>query len=247
MKNVIVFVHGFPLHRGMWTPQLETVRDAGWTVIAPNLPGFAGAPALQHASMDSYADCVQQSLVALGLDQAVDQAVIVGLSMGGYIAFRLLERFPNLARALVLADTRATPDSPEQVKNRLALADRVEREGMTWMADSNIVNLVAESAGQEVRSSLRDMHLAASAVGTAAAARAMAARPDSTAMLETIQFPTLIVVGEHDKPTPVASSEDMHARIKNSKLEVIKEAGHMSNLEQPKAFNRVLLEFLKSL
>jgi 3-oxoadipate enol-lactonase len=252
MKNVILFVHGFPLHRGMWTGpsgigQLEAVRDAGWTPIAPNLPGFAGAPALQHASMDSYADHVQQSLVTLGFDQAVDQAVIVGLSMGGYIAFRLLERFPNLARALVLADTRATPDSPEQVKNRLALADRVEREGMTWLADSNVVNLVAESAGQDVRSSLREMHLAASVVGTAAASRAMAFRPDSTPMLEKIKIPTLIVVGEHDKPTPVASSEDMHARIKGSKLEVIKNAAHMSNLEQPKAFNRVLLEFLKSL
>jgi 3-oxoadipate enol-lactonase len=243
MKNVIVFVHGFPLHRGMWAPQLEAVREAGWTVLAPNLPGFAGAPALQYASMDSYADHVQQSLVAL----EVDQAVIVGLSMGGYIAFRLIERFPNLARALVLADTRATPDNPEQVKNRLALAERVELEGMTWLADSNIVNLVAESAGQDVRSSLREMHLAASAVGTAAAARAMAFRPDSTAMLETIQVPTLIVVGEHDKPTPLAASEDMHARIKGSQLEVIKNAGHMSNLEQPKAFNHVLLEFLKSL
>jgi 3-oxoadipate enol-lactonase len=243
MKNVILFVHGFPLHRGMWSPQLEVAREAGWTVVAPNLPGFAGVPALQHASMDSYADHVQQSLMAL----EVDQAVIVGLSMGGYIAFRLLEHFPNLARALVLADTRATPDNPEQVKNRLALADRVEREGMTWLADSNIVNLVAESAGQDVRSSLREMHLAASAVGTAAAARAMAARPDSTPMLETIKIPTLIVVGEHDKPTPVATSEDMYARIKNSKLEVIKNAGHMSNLEQPKAFNRVLLEFLNSL
>ena len=242
-EDVILFVHGFPLHRGMWTPQLEAVREAGWTAIAPNLPGFAGAPALQHASMDSYADQVQQSIAAL----VVEQAVIVGLSMGGYIAFRLLERFPDLARALVLADTRATPDSPEQVKNRLALADRVEREGMTWMADSNIVNMVAESAGQDVRSSLRDMHLAASAVGTAAASRAMAARPDSTAVLETIQVPTLIIVGEHDKSTPVAASEDMHARIKNSKLEVIKNAGHISNLEQPEAFNRVLLEFLKSL
>jgi 3-oxoadipate enol-lactonase len=243
MKNVILFVHGFPLHRGMWTPQLEVVKAAGWTVLAPNLPGFAGAPALQHASMDSYADHVRQSLVAL----EVDQAVIVGLSMGGYIAFRLLERFPNLVRAVVLADTRATPDNSEQVKNRLALADRVEREGMTWLADSNTVNLVAERAGQEVRLSLREMHLAASAVGTAAAARAMAARMDSTDMLETIQVPTLIVVGEHDKPTPVAASEDMHARIGNSKLEVIKNAGHMSNLEQPKAFNRLLLEFLKSL
>jgi 3-oxoadipate enol-lactonase len=247
MKNVIVFVHGFPLHRGMWAPQFEAVREAGWTVLAPNLPGFAGAPALQHASMDSYADHVQQSLVALGFDQAVDQAVIVGLSMGGYVAFRLLERFPNLARALVLADTRATPDNPEQAENRLALADRVEREGMTWLADSNIVNLVSENASLEVRSGLREMHLAASAVGTAAAARAMAFRPDSTPMLETIQVPTLIVVGEHDKPTPVAASQDMQARIKGSKLEVIKNAGHMSNLEQPQAFNRVLLEFLKGL
>ena len=227
----------------MWTSQLEVLREAGWTAIAPNLPGFAGAPTLQHASMDSYADHVRQLLVAL----EVDRAVIVGLSMGGYIALRLLERFPNLAQALVLADTRATPDNPEQIKNRLALADRVEREGMTWLADSNIVNLVAESAGDEVRSSLHEMHLAASAVGTAAAARAMAARPDSTAMLETIQVPTLIVVGEHDKPTPLAASQDMHARIKGSKLEVIKNAGHMSNLEQPVAFNRVLLEFLNSL
>ena len=231
----------------MWSPQVEAVKAVGWTVLAPNLPGFGGAPALQHASMDSYADHVQQSLVALEVDRAVDQVVIVGLSMGGYVAFRLLERFPNLARALVLADTRATPDNPEQVKNRLALADRVEREGMTWLADSNIVNLVSEHASPEVRSSLREMHLQASALGTAAASRAMAFRPDSTPMLETIQIPTLIVVGEHDKPTPLGQSEEMHAKIKGSKLEVIKNAGHMSNLEQPQAFNRVLTKFLQGL
>jgi alpha/beta hydrolase fold len=75
----------------------------------------------------------------------------------------------------------------------------------------------------------------------------MAFRSGSTALLETIKVPTLIVVGEHDKPTPVAVSEDMQARIKNSKLEVIKNAGHIGNLEQPQAFNRVLLEFLERL
>ena len=240
MDNVVLFLHGFPLNRSMWLPQLEAVRAAGWSPVAPNFPGVAGAPLLANTSMDAFADHAKNVLESVG----ASRAVVVGLSMGGYVAFRLLERHPNVVRALVLADTRATPDSAEQAKGRLDLAIRLEREGLAGFVEGNIPKLVAAGAGDDVRSSLRQMHLDAGVAGTAAMARALAARPDSRPLLAGIRVPTLVVVGEHDALTPVSDAQAMHDGIPGSTLEVIPGAGHMSNMEAPEAFNRVLLGFL---
>ena len=243
MNNVVLFLHGFPLDRRMWSPQLQAVRDAGWLPVAPNFPGFAGAPLVQQASMEAFADHARNALESVG----ASRAVVVGLSMGGYVAFRLLERVPGLVRALVLADTRATPDSAEQSQGRLALASRLEREGLAAFVEGNIPKLVAAGASEAVRAALREMHLDAGVAGTAAAARALAVRPDSRPLLPGIAVPTLVVVGEHDALTPVSDARAMHEAIPGSRLEVIPGAGHMSNMEAPEAFNAALVGFLASL
>jgi pimeloyl-ACP methyl ester carboxylesterase len=239
--NTVLLIHGFPLSRTMWNPQLEAIKAAGWLPIAPNLPGFGGAPLVQHTSMDTYADCAFQSLVAVG----VKRAVIVGLSMGGYVAFRFLEKYPDVVSGLVLVDTRAGADTDESRAGRHATAARVEREGVSGLANDMLGKLVAPQATQAVKDELLEVMRSASAAGTAAAARAMAARPDSRPMLEQVGVPTLIVVGAEDALTPPAMSEEMHKLVPGSRLEVIPGVGHMSNMEAPEAFNRVLLEFLQ--
>lgn len=239
--NTVLFIHGFPLNRSMWQPQLEAIKAAGWVAVTPNLPGFGGAPLVQHASMDTYADCAFQSLEAVG----VKRAVVVGLSMGGYVAFRFLEKYPDVVSGLVLVDTRAGADTDEGRAARHATAARVERDGVGGLANDMLAKLVAAQASQTVKDELLGIMRSASAAGTAAAARAMAARPDSRPMLEQVRVPTLIVVGAEDALTPPAMSEEMHKLVPGSRLEVIPGVGHMSNMEAPDVFNRVLLEFLQ--
>jgi pimeloyl-ACP methyl ester carboxylesterase len=241
--NTVLLIHGFPLNCTMWNPQLEAIKAAGWLPIAPNLPGFGGAPLVQHASMDTYADCAFQSLVAVG----VKRTVIVGLSMGGYVAFRLLEKYPDVVSGLVLVDTRAGADTDEGRAGRYATAARVEQDGVAGLANDMLGKLVTSQASQAVKDQLLGIMRSASAAGTAAAARAMAARFDSRPVLEQVRVPTLIVVGAEDSLTPPAMSEEMHKLVPGSRFEVIPGVGHMSNIEAPEAFNRVLLEFLQGI
>ncbi len=236
-----MFLHAYPLNASMWDAQLEAVRGAGWPVIAPDFPGFGIAPQRGEHTLEAFAD-----IAITALDEAGrDRAVIVGLSMGGYAALRLLERAPERIAGLVLCDTRAGADAPEAAHKRLEAAERVEREGTGWIADAMLPNLVATSASDAVKNTVRGLIARASAPGVAGAQRAMAARPDSRPLLSGVRVPTLVLVGSADALTPLAESVLMADAIPDARLEVIPNAGHLSNLERPEAFNRALLGFLR--
>ena len=241
-RGVICFLHAFPLNAGMWAEQVAAVRDAGWTAIAPNFPGFGGQPVGDTHSLDDFARVLTPQL--RGLPEA---PVVVGLSMGGYVAFRLLEQGLSV-RGLVLADTKATPDTPPAAEKRLAAANRAEREGVAWALAEVIPGLLSPGVTPPT---LRRAQALASEVtpeGFANAQRAMAARPDSQAMLRGVTAPALILVGEHDKVTGLAEAEAMTAILPpTAELGVIQDAGHLSNLENPVAFNARLLKFLDAL
>ena len=237
----VMFLHAYPLNASMWDAQLEAVRGAGWSVIAPNFPGFGDAPQNGERTLEAFADIALKALDQVGHDRAV----IVGLSMGGYVALRLLERAPERIAGLVLSDTRAGADAPEAAQKRLEAAERAEREGTGWIADAMLPNLVAPSASDAVKNTVRGLIARASAPGVAGAQRAMAARPDSRTLLAGVRVPTLVLVGSGDTLTPLAESVLMADAIPDAQLEVIPNAGHLSSLEQPEAFNRALLDFLQ--
>jgi 3-oxoadipate enol-lactonase len=243
LDRVVIFLHGYTLNRRLWEPQLEVVREAGWTPIALNLPGFGGAPALQDTTMAAFAEYVRQVLLAIG----ATRAAVVGLSMGGYVAFRLFEQHPDLVRALVLADTQARPDTSEQAQARLENAEKVEAEGYAGLVDGLLERYLHQDASPSAKDQTRFMILENSQFGGAAANRAMSIRPDSRPLLPNIGVPTLIIVGAQDAVTPLEQAQAMLEAIPGAKLEVIENAGHISNLEQPEAFNKALLEFIQKL
>jgi pimeloyl-ACP methyl ester carboxylesterase len=196
--------------------------------------------------MDQYADDVVALLDKLG----VDRAVIGGLSMGGYVAFAIWRRHRERVRALVLADTRAGADADETRAARRAQIDLVRSRGAAVLA----AQLVTGQLGARTRERhpdivevVRDMIARAPADGIVGALEAMIARPDSTPTLATIDVPTLVLVGEEDRLTPLAESQKIHAGIAGSRLEIIAGAGHLSNIERPAAFNHVLSEFVARL
>ena len=238
----VVFLHAFPLNAQMWQAQMEAVGKAGFPVLALDFPGFGAAPSSGQRTVQEFAQWIIDALER----ERVTDAVLVGLSMGGYVAFRILERHPALVRGLVLADTKASPDAPDARTKRLKMAARVESEGTGFLQTELIPNLLSKTVSPDVLERTQRMagDAAQSAVYNALAA--LASRPDSRLMLEDIVIPTLVLVGEDDGVTPIGDAEIMASAIPNARLEVIRGAGHLSNLEQPQAFNAALLEFLRT-
>ena len=227
----------------MWDAQLA-LAEHGWRVIAPQLRGFddglADPPA---ASVDDYAGDVIDLLDRLH----VEQAVVGGLSMGGYVAFAVLRLAARYVRGLILCDTRPQADSPEAIEGRKRLLGVLEEKGPPAIADELVPKLVGTStlsSRPEVVAGVRSLMLSSSAGAIAGAIRALMSRPDSTGLLPSIHCPTLIIVGDEDAITPPVLSEEMHRAIAGSELAVIAGAGHLANLEQPAVFNDVLARFL---
>lgn len=238
--DVLLLIHAFPLNSTMWDAQINAFA-ARARVIAPDLPGF-GQSILGSGdkSLDRYADTLAALLDHLG----VARATVVGLSMGGYVAFALLRRHAERVAGLVLADTKAGADSEEAMAKRAENAQIVLEHGQDALAKWVLPTLLSPDAPAETIEHVRGMVRANSREGIAAALRAMAARPDSASMLTSIQVPTAVIVGERDTVTPPDEARKLNQGIGGSTLTVIPGAGHLSNIEQPAAFNAAVAAFL---
>ncbi|MEU0383783.1 alpha/beta fold hydrolase [Streptomyces chartreusis] len=236
----LVLVHGHPFDRTMWAPQLGTF-SAARRVIAPDLRGYGASPVTPALTdFSQFARDIEALLDELG----VESFVLAGLSMGGQIAMDCYRSFPDRVRGLVLADTFPAAETPEGVRTRDAMADRLLREGMRGYADEVLERMVAPYAPAEVKAHVHRMMTATSPEGAAAALRARARRPDYAALLTRVDVPALVVVGSDDTYTPVSDARAMHAALPDATLRVIEGTAHMPNLERPEEFDRALGEFL---
>jgi len=244
---VIILLHGYPFNRSMWHEQVDSFKAHGYRVVAPDLRGMGATPKATGQSNATMSDMARD--VAALMDQlSIDRAVVCGLSMGGYVAFEFAHLFPARVRALVLAGTRAPADNDQERQGRAQQADQMLAKGMNEIAAAALPKLLAPrtlAEKPEVVARVCQMILGAAPEGAAAAQRGMAARRDYTADLPGIKAPVLVIVGREDPIRPVADAEFMHRALSDSLLEIIEDAAHMTNMEQPEAFNRAVRDFLK--
>lgn len=227
----------------MWLHVAEALKERYLSVI-PDLRGHGRTPPHSQVSMASFADDLAALLDHLRIWEPI---VLVGLSMGGMIGFEFFRRYRPRVRALVLCDTRAIADPPDAAARREELARKVLAEGSHVAADAMVPKLFAPSTPQAIRDRWHAIMSANPPEGVAAAARALAHRPDSTATLATINCPTLYVCGEFDELTPPDMMRDLHLATPGSQFVLIPRAGHMPPVEQPEAFNQALAGFVDSL
>lgn len=241
----VVFVHAFPLNRTMWAPQVSALVER-CRCIAVDLRGFGESQVRGPWSVEQYADDVMGVLDHL----RVEKAVVVGCSLGGYVAFAIWRRHAPRVRALVLADTKPGADTDEIRGKRRSLIETARTQGSTAVANLQIASLIGKASREKQPDTYDAVHrmiAQAPPEGIVGALEAMMARPDSTPVLPAITVPTLVVVGEDDVPTPPKESRAMAAAIPGSRLEIVAGAGHLANLERPAAFNHVLTEFVGAL
>lgn len=243
----LLLIHGFPLNSTQWWPQINGLETAA-RVIAPDLRGFGQSQVTPGPySMALLADDCAALLDAAGVREPV---VPVGLSMGGYIAFEFLRRYPERVAGLILTATRAAADAPAVREGRDATIRQVQAEGTAALIDGMLPRLLADVTLQqnsELVEAVRAMMAAASVDGVIGALYAMRDRPDSTQMLPVIEVPTLIIHGAEDKIVPLDEARAMQASIPNAALEILPRAGHLPNLEQPQRWNAAALHFLEHL
>lgn len=241
----VVLLHGFPLDHRMWDHAAAAIPE-GRAVHAVDLPGTPGhADALPEPALEASADDVATTLRGAG----IDRAVVVGLSMGGYVALALLERHPDLVAGLALVDTKSTADAPEARANRLRIAAEVEATRSVDAVRPMSSSLLGETT-RAARPGLADEVAAwidqQPPAGIAWSQRAMAARPDRSDVLGAYRGPVVVVVGDEDTVTPVEAAEHLVATAADARLVVIPHAGHLSAVEQPGAVAAALAELAQA-
>jgi len=237
----LVFVHGFPFSRSVWQKQIDAFRSS-YRVIVPDLCGFGVSPTrFGSTTMAQYAGDLHRLLQKL----ETGPVVLVGHSMGGYVALAFAAQFPEMLSGLVLVSTKAGNDTADVAKARRTTAEKVRSEGVHVVVDDMSTKMLGrhqkdESLAGQVRGLMASSH----SVGVIGALLGMAERTDSTQLLAQIEVPTLVITGTDDAVMPREESEKLAHGIPGSQLRAIYPAGHLVAFEQPDEFNRVLQDWL---
>jgi pimeloyl-ACP methyl ester carboxylesterase len=240
----VLLLHAFPLSHRMWAPQLDAFSSR-YRMIAPDYRGHGESEAGDgQYTIELLVDDVLAVLNGLGLESVV----ACGLSMGGYVLLRALERAPERFRAVVLADTRTQSDDDQAKIGRAASIRALKTTGATPFAEQFSGKLLGRTTLEhrpEVRETVQRIIRGNSVLGMCGALLAIAARTDTAGALQGLDIPALVVVGEEDAITPPDFSRQMVAAARRAKLVLLPQAGHLSNLESPDAFNGALGSFLE--
>jgi 3-oxoadipate enol-lactonase len=240
----LVFIHGFPFSLEMWEPQVQVFSDT-CRVLVYDLRGHG----LSDVGDGQYTiDFFVDDLLALLDHLGIEKIVLCGLSMGGYIALRALERVPERVYGVILSNTRSEADSNESKIRRSNTMKTVKLRGVTAFAEDFVKSIFSKETLQsrpEIVEKIKRIIINTSPLGICGTQLALAARTDSTPALPSIGVPSLILVGEHDVLTPPSAARAMHEKFAGSELHVIPRAAHMSNLENTEQFNAFVGAFLK--
>lgn len=245
----VFFVHAFPLSHKMWEPQIETMKEM-FHIIVYDIRGFGQSNEnTDSLTIESHVDDLFSIIDKLSLNKPV----LCGLSMGGYISLRAIEREQNKFKAVILCDTRSLADDNPGIIKRAGQIKQI-KTGHRKEFDEGFLNntlspktLNGNDERQKTVGFLRDIMSRQKDSSVTGALLTMAARSDTTEYLENVTLPALVVVGEDDKLTPASPSRLMNAKIRNSELKIIPEAGHFPNLENTRVFNETIINFIKGL
>ncbi len=213
----------------LWTAQIEALSE------------FAECSVPDHTRHDTMAGIVRSIL-----DGAPERFALAGLSMGGYIALEILEQAPERITRLALLDTTAKADDDAGKARRKRLIEDARNDFEAFLKNAWLPYMLPEGKENDENLIATTLEMARD-VGVEAYCRQQTAilnRSDARAVCETITQPTMIIVGNLDKPTPVAGHQEMHELISGSQLHIIPNCGHLSTLEAPNQVSKLMRHWL---
>lgn len=244
--HTIIFIHGFPFNKNTWQPQMEAMPDHV-QAIAVDVRGH-GRSTMGHGyfSMDVFA----KDLLVFIKKLELEQVVLCGVSMGGYIALRAIEIAPNLISGLILSDTHAQADDNIAKQKRFDTIQAVLRHGKRVFSINFMENVLSERSRRDqpavvelIKQCIRRNELRS----ICSTLLALASRTDTTESLGNINVPVLVVRGAEDGITSRQQADILTERIPNAAYVEIPHCGHLPNLEDPVYFNRELEGFLSKI
>ena len=243
-NSAIVFVHGFPYDHWMWKNQQNYLKN-NFFCVSYDIRGL-GKSATGDGQFTM--EMLVEDLFSIIEDKKLTKPVICGLSMGGYICLRAIEKDQNRFGGLILCDTKSLPDDDSAKLKRANGIKQINEEGLTKFCEITIPNTFAESTLTEkkwIYNEILEKAVKYDPVGVKGCLLAMLTRTDTTPFLDKIEIPTLIICGEYDKLTPPALMKEMQGKIKGSEFVVVPNTGHMSPVENPDFVNKAIEDFLR--
>lgn len=231
----VLLIHAFPLDHTMWQPQVAALSNR-FRVIAPDVRGFGGSLPASPWTIEEFCADLAQFLDRLNCSSCA----VIGLSLGGYIALPFYSKYPNRVRQLVLANTRARADTDDEKAGRTAMIAALEKDGAAILPDRMIPRLLQPNPSPETVRLVRGLIEKTTATAAIHALIAMRERPDRSDILHRIKCPALVIGGQLDAVTRIEECRVMAQAIPGGRFAEIPDAGHLSNLENPKEFNRLL-------
>jgi len=227
----------------MWQAQIEGLNK-NYLCVSYDIRGLGGSPAGDgQFTMESFVDDLETILDELKLNKPI----LCGLSMGGYISLRALERMQEKFSAAILCDTKSEADNNEGKLKRAAGIKRINKEELAPFVKDFITNCFGDDFKQNRKEELQKIIEKSSQfnpVGVKGCLLAMLSRSDTTMNLGKINIPTLLICGEQDSLTPPPVMNDMFHKIDKAEFVEIPKAGHMTPIENPQVVNKAIRDFL---
>ena len=239
----IIFVHGFPFDHTMWKAQIDELSK-NYFCVTYDIRGLGESSAGNgQFTMESFVDDLETVMAELKLDKPI----LCGLSMGGYIGLRALERMQEKFSAAILCDTKSEADNNAGKLKRAVAIKRINTEGLIPFTKDFITNCYGDHYKQNHKEEFEKRIAKSSGfdpVGVKGSLLAMLGRNDTTEYLSKINIPSLVICGEKDALTPTQVMKAMADKINNAEFVVIKDSGHMSPIENPGEVNDAIENFL---
>jgi pimeloyl-ACP methyl ester carboxylesterase len=239
---VLLFVHGFPLSHQQWQSQISEFAKTH-QVIAPDLRGLGTSPLKSGQTKLTTEDHADDLVVLLDNLQVKEPVILAGLSMGGYIAWQMVRKYPERLRALILCNTRVVNDTPEQAAARFQLAEKtLQLRSPQAILDVMLPKLLPPVVNPAIVDAVKQMAHQTTPEGLAANLHALATRPNVTSMLPAIAIPSLVISSEFDTISSPAEMGQWAAMMPQARFVSLPGVGHITSMEAPEHFNKVVRE-----
>lgn len=239
--TAVLLLHAFPLNNTMWSPQVAALSNR-FRVIAPDMRGFGESLPASPWTMGEMADDLNEFLNQLG----IASCAVAGVSIGGYIALTFWSKYPDRISHLVHSNSRARADNDAEKATRNDMIAALEKSGAAILSDRMLPRLLQPNPAPDVARQVRIMIEQANAPAAIYAVTAMRDRADFSRMVQRIACPMMVITGTNDVIIRAEDSKAVADSVPGARFVEIANSGHLSNLENPEAFNAALLSFLGS-